>query len=224
MAGLSEIEWTDATWNPISGCAMISPGCTNCYAMRMAARLQAMNHPAYAQTTRKSGGGRPVWSGKLHLNEKALTIPARLAEASKDICQFNVGPFPRWRPDKLCRASLGHNGTSSLAHVSDFDQAPRQHVGKSEGTFTSSAPKCLAGHVGRVGEICGPNRTTASSSRIRAIHLIRASDWSNWARESGWHSLGDCRRRVRPQGSTDERGLGGGNSQPVQRSTGHILF
>jgi protein gp37 len=75
MAGLSEIEWTDATWNPISGCAMISPGCTNCYAMRMAARLQAMNHPAYAQTTRKSGGGRPVWSGKLHLNEKALTIP-----------------------------------------------------------------------------------------------------------------------------------------------------
>jgi protein gp37 len=74
MAGLSEIEWTDATWNPISGCVMISPGCTNCYAMRMAARLQAMKHPAYLQTTRKSGG-RAVWTGKLHLVEKALTIP-----------------------------------------------------------------------------------------------------------------------------------------------------
>ena len=47
MAGLSDIEWTDATWNPVSGCLMISPGCTNCYAMRMAARLQAMEHPAY---------------------------------------------------------------------------------------------------------------------------------------------------------------------------------
>jgi protein gp37 len=75
MAGLSEIEWTDATWNPISGCAIISPGCTNCYAMRMAARLQAMQHPAYAGTTRKSGG-RPVWTGQIHLIEKALAIPS----------------------------------------------------------------------------------------------------------------------------------------------------
>jgi protein gp37 len=74
MAGLSEIEWTDATWNPISGCVMISPGCTNCYAMRMAARLQAMEHPAYVDTTRKSGR-RAVWTGKLHLIEKALHIP-----------------------------------------------------------------------------------------------------------------------------------------------------
>jgi hypothetical protein len=74
MAGLSNIEWTDATWNPISGCLMISPGCTNCYAMRMAARLQAMNHPAYRRVTRKSAG-RSVWTGKLHLNKVALDIP-----------------------------------------------------------------------------------------------------------------------------------------------------
>lgn len=74
MAGLSEIEWTDATWNPISGCTIISPGCTNCYAMRMAARLQAMDHPAYVGTVRKSGG-RPVWTGKLRLIDQALAIP-----------------------------------------------------------------------------------------------------------------------------------------------------
>jgi protein gp37 len=74
MAGLSEIEWTDATWNPISGCVMISPGCTNCYAMRMAARLQSMEHPSYKMTTRRSGG-RPVWTGQIHLIEKALSVP-----------------------------------------------------------------------------------------------------------------------------------------------------
>ena len=74
MAGLSDIEWTDATWNPIAGCLMVSPGCTNCYAMRMAARLQAMGHPSYAKTTRKSGG-RSVWTGKIHLVEKALEAP-----------------------------------------------------------------------------------------------------------------------------------------------------
>jgi protein gp37 len=74
MAGSSDIEWTDATWNPISGCRVISPGCSNCYAMRMAARLQAMKHPAYGGVTRKSGG-RPVWTGKVHLIEKALEAP-----------------------------------------------------------------------------------------------------------------------------------------------------
>lgn len=76
MAGLSDIEWTDATWNPISGCEIESPGCTHCYAMRMAARLQVMGHPAYEGVTRKAKG-RPVWTGLLHLNEAALEIPLR---------------------------------------------------------------------------------------------------------------------------------------------------
>jgi protein gp37 len=74
MAGLSDIEWTDATWNPVSGCVIISPGCTNCYAMRMASRLQSMEHPSYEGVTRRSGG-RPVWTGRLHLIEKALAAP-----------------------------------------------------------------------------------------------------------------------------------------------------
>jgi protein gp37 len=74
MAGLSEIEWTDATWNPISGCVMISPGCTNCYAMRMAGRLQAMGHSAYADSTRKSGA-RSVWTGRIQLIEKVVSTP-----------------------------------------------------------------------------------------------------------------------------------------------------
>jgi protein gp37 len=74
MAGLSDIEWTDATWNPVTGCTILSPGCTNCYAMRMAARLQAMDHPAYEGVTRKSGK-RQVWTGRVHENEKALEAP-----------------------------------------------------------------------------------------------------------------------------------------------------
>ncbi|MGH6870483.1 MAG: DUF5131 family protein [Rhizomicrobium sp.] len=82
MAGLSDIEWTAATWNPVSGCKIISPGCTNCYAMRMAARLQAMGHPAYDDVTRKSGG-RPKWTGNLHLNEAALEIPMRWRKPRK---------------------------------------------------------------------------------------------------------------------------------------------
>lgn len=47
MAQLSRIEWTDATWNPITGCTKISPGCKNCHADRMARRLEAMGQPRY---------------------------------------------------------------------------------------------------------------------------------------------------------------------------------
>ncbi len=47
MAQLSKIEWTGSTWNPVTGCTKISPGCANCYAERMAKRLKAMDNPSY---------------------------------------------------------------------------------------------------------------------------------------------------------------------------------
>ncbi len=47
MSTKSSIEWTESTWNPITGCSKISPGCKNCYAERMAKRLQAMKQPNY---------------------------------------------------------------------------------------------------------------------------------------------------------------------------------
>jgi len=47
MAADSKIEWTECTWNPVSGCTKISPGCAHCYAERMAKRLQAMGQYRY---------------------------------------------------------------------------------------------------------------------------------------------------------------------------------
>jgi protein gp37 len=72
----TSIEWTDATWNPVAGCTVLSPGCTNCYAMRMAARLDAMGTEKYAGLTRKSGN-RAVWTGRVTLDRKALDVPTR---------------------------------------------------------------------------------------------------------------------------------------------------
>jgi protein gp37 len=43
----SKIEWTESTWNPVTGCTKVSDGCKNCYAERMALRLQAMGQPNY---------------------------------------------------------------------------------------------------------------------------------------------------------------------------------
>lgn len=72
------IEWTQATWNPIVGCTIVSPGCTNCYAMKMARRLELMGTVAhYAGLTKASKAG-PVWTGKLALApERTLLEPLR---------------------------------------------------------------------------------------------------------------------------------------------------
>jgi protein gp37 len=71
----TSIEWTDATWNPVAGCTILTAGCTNCYAMRMAARLEAMGVEKYEGLTRKSGG-RAKWTGKIRLDNASLDIPA----------------------------------------------------------------------------------------------------------------------------------------------------
>jgi len=74
MGTNSRIEWTEATWNPVAGCSIVSPGCTNCYAMRMAERLEKMGQRKYEGLTRRSGG-RAKWNGHVRLDESALTIP-----------------------------------------------------------------------------------------------------------------------------------------------------
>jgi protein gp37 len=71
MAAQTGIEWTDETWNPVVGCSVISPGCTNCYAMRMAARIEAMDAklghaPHYRGLTRKTKAGA-VWTGTVRV-------------------------------------------------------------------------------------------------------------------------------------------------------------
>lgn len=64
MADRTAIEWTDATWNPTVGCSIVSPGCINCYAMKMAARIERMSPhiDAYRGLTQPSKAG-PVWTG-----------------------------------------------------------------------------------------------------------------------------------------------------------------
>jgi protein gp37 len=72
----TSIEWTDVTWNPVAGCTVATAGCTNCYAMRMAARLEAMGTSKYQGLTRKSGD-RYVWTGKVFQDEASLAVPER---------------------------------------------------------------------------------------------------------------------------------------------------
>jgi protein gp37 len=70
----TQIEWTDSTWNPVAGCSIITAGCTNCYAMEMARRLEAMGVKKYTGLTRKTGS-RTVWNGVVREDLEALSIP-----------------------------------------------------------------------------------------------------------------------------------------------------
>jgi protein gp37 len=74
--GETTIEWTDSTWNPVAGCSVMSSGCTNCYAMQMARRLEAMGVNKYKGLTRRSGA-RTVWKGVVHEDRASLSIPLR---------------------------------------------------------------------------------------------------------------------------------------------------
>jgi protein gp37 len=77
MSDKTKIEWSDATWNPVVGCSIVSPGCTNCYAMRMAHQLeQRFKSEKYAGLTRVVNGN-PVWTGQVRLVEEALDQPIR---------------------------------------------------------------------------------------------------------------------------------------------------
>ncbi len=75
MADNTPIEWTDATWNPVTGCSVVSPGCTNCYAMKLAG-TRMRNHWSRTGLTEPSKAG-PVWNGEVRFNEDWLTQPLR---------------------------------------------------------------------------------------------------------------------------------------------------
>jgi protein gp37 len=75
MADKTHIEWTDATWNPITGCSVVSAGCRHCYAMKLAGtRLQ--HHPSRDGLTIATKEG-PVWTGETRYNAEWLDQPIR---------------------------------------------------------------------------------------------------------------------------------------------------
>ena len=84
----TQIEWTDATWNPVAGCSILTAGCTHCYAMEMAKRLEAMGVEKYVGLTRKAGK-RTVWNGVVREDPEALSIPYRWRETTEDFCELD---------------------------------------------------------------------------------------------------------------------------------------
>jgi protein gp37 len=160
----SQIEWTDATWNPVAGCSIVSAGCTNCYAMAMASRLQAMGMKKYAGLTRKSGR-RPVWNGVVRADRAALAIPSSWAKPRKIFVNSMSDLFHDEVPDGF------------VAEVWDVMRAtPRHHY-----QVLTKRPERAADLVARLGDPL-PNvwlgtsvEDAAAASRLDALRRMPAA-------------------------------------------------
>ena len=111
MASGSRIEWTETTWNPVTGCTKISHGCKNCYADRMSRRLQAMGVAKYPR--RLLGCGSPVGARR----------PAQVAKTPTGLRELNVGPLPQCRTDQIHRGGLRSHERGLAARLPGVDQA-----------------------------------------------------------------------------------------------------
>ena len=123
------MEWTDATWNPIGGCSVKSPGCKPCYAMQLAGTRLA-NHPLYKGTTTRESG-RPVFNG------------AMTAAAAGD----QVWTWPlRWRGAKAPKLGAGMPSLIFVGDMADLfhEKRPIAAIDKTVGTILRSQ------HVGQL--------------------------------------------------------------------------
>src|SRR5437899_7358500 len=105
MAANSHIEWTEATWNPVTGCTKVSAGCKNCYAERLAFRLQAMGNPRYVNG----------FSVTLHAD--LVDLPKRWREPRLIFVNSMSDLFREQVPLDFVRRLVCHDARVSPAHV-----------------------------------------------------------------------------------------------------------
>jgi protein gp37 len=102
MANKSSIEWTEATWNPTTGCTKVSAGCQNCYAEVMARRLRAMGQPKYANgfelTLHPETLGQPLaWRKPQHIFVNSMSDLFHPEVSYEFICRvFDVMRLASW--------------------------------------------------------------------------------------------------------------------------------
>lgn len=152
---MTKIEWTEATWNPIVGCSIVSPGCTNCYAMTMAGRLEAMSGANavdcdgyaargkspldhYRGTTKHSKAG-PVWTGRVAIApDHVLLAPLRRRKPTMYFVNSMGDLFHEDVPDEwitkafVVMAGCQHHTfqvlTKRAARMREWLSEPRRHL------------------------------------------------------------------------------------------------
>lgn len=101
------IEWTEHTWNPFVGCTIHTPGCTNCYAMRTARRIEEFGTAPHYRGTTRVANGNPIWTGKVNRSSDVqMRKPLKIREPSRIFVNsmsdfFHENARDEWRLEAL---------------------------------------------------------------------------------------------------------------------------
>ena len=202
----TQIEWTDATWNPVAGCSIVSAGCTNCYAMEMAKRLQAMNIAKYKGLTRRSGK-RTIWNGVVREDRAALDIPLRWKKPKKIFVNSMSDLFHERVSDafivevwKVMRATPHH-------HYQILTKRPERMGSLVRSKITEILPNVWLGTSVEGPEVVDRIEHLRNVPAAIRFILIRTSYCAGGNGRSKRNSLGNCRWRKRPSGEADPRAV-----------------
>ena len=195
MSATSNIEWTDATWNPVRGCTKISPGCAHCYAETFAERFRGVP-------------GHPYEQGfDLRLVPEKLAEPLRWATPQMVFVNSMSDLFHEDVPDDYIEQVGRVMRAGELAHLPGADQAVRADARPAPRPAARSPPSC------RTSGGASASRTASTACRgsthLRdapgggAVPLGRAAAGRPRRARPDRHRLGDRRRRERARGPAD---------------------
>lgn len=189
MSAASTIEWTDATWNPVRGCAIVSKGCTNCYAMRQAHRFSDAGR-AYAGLTQMSKGG-PVWTGRARTVPELLDAPLHWRKPRRVFVNSMSDLFHEDVPDSFVLQVFDIMRQSE----NGFSRGLNRHV-------PTHTYQILTKRPARMLDFC--RRLRFAQNDARGMYLAQCSD------HNGFNPIPDLRHvwlgvSVEDQASADER-------------------
>jgi protein gp37 len=130
----SKIEWTDATWNPVTGCTKVSPGCENCYAEDIARRF---------------AGGKAFPNGfDVQLRPDKLELPLRLPGRRRIFVNSMSDLFHDQVPDEYISRVFEVMGRGAPAHIPGADQATRSDAVVGSGQLARATAQPVARDLG----------------------------------------------------------------------------
>ena len=183
--GKSNIEWTEETWNPVTGCDSVSPGCDNCYAERLAARLQAMGNKRYINGFRVT----------LHWDK--IGEPLRWMRPRLVFVNSMSDLFHPEVPDDFIDGVFDTMARGITAHFSGFNQASSKSGKTSKWHATTSA--YMDGNKYRKRSIHLSSELLTYDKRLYKVSFLRTSARAPPLSRPKQYPMGNSRWRVRPR-------------------------
>ena len=172
----TKIQWTEDTWNPIVGCSVISPGCTNCYAMRRAAPRLSQNQatPQYHGTVKPSKAGY-VWTGRIGIAaDTAFLKPLRTKKPTMWFVNSMSDMFHENVPDEVIDRIFA---VMALCPQHTFQVLTKRSARMREYMTTAQAPARLAEIIRGAGHAADMNSLHAEAFADAPHHEGETGEW-----------------------------------------------